>query len=465
MQNVPKIVRERLQAGTPVAGHPDANLLTAFAERSLPDRERAAVLEHLARCGDCRDVLALASPTSEAVQTVITPARRGWLTWPVLRWGLVAAGGIVVVSLGILQYQRHLAPATMVARQTQPEAVATNLQTQPATPSPAAVPAEKQEQAAAGAGSAGKTGPEFAEHKLIARAEAPLASVQEPKVVGGAASGAVHGQLLHGPQMPTQWQQQSARAQVSVPAAPSATAKQQAADMAARIPSAAETVEVQAAGGAAPVGTETRNKESQLQAEAGQPQPELDFSARAVGKAKPAVNPEAAAAAPMSTLARSASQGTTGANAAPMLRWTISPAGGLQRSFDQGNTWQDVNVNAGPVPTASFTSVEVVAKAAPTPAKDNYADKKALKAAPAALIFRAVAAIGPQVWAGGSNGALYHSPDAGGHWTQVVPTADGALLSGDIVGLEFSDPQHGKVTTSTAEVWITTDAGQTWQKQ
>jgi len=124
-------------------------------------------------------------------------------------------------------------------------------------------------------------------------------------------------------------------------------------------------------------------------------------------------------------------------------------------------------VNAGPMPASSFSSVEVVAKAAPAPApaRDNYSDKKALKAVPAPLIFRAVAAIGPEVWAGGSNAALYHSPDAGSHWIQVVPSADGAILSGDVVALEFSDPQHGKVTTSTAEVWITTDAGQTWQKQ
>ena len=56
MQNVPKIVRERLKAGAPAAQHPDANALTAFAERLLPERERALVFDHLARCGDCRDI-------------------------------------------------------------------------------------------------------------------------------------------------------------------------------------------------------------------------------------------------------------------------------------------------------------------------------------------------------------------------------------------------------------------------
>jgi len=50
MESVPKIVRDRLQAVPPAANHPDADLLAAFAEQSLPSDERASVLEHLARC-------------------------------------------------------------------------------------------------------------------------------------------------------------------------------------------------------------------------------------------------------------------------------------------------------------------------------------------------------------------------------------------------------------------------------
>jgi hypothetical protein len=146
--------------------------------------------------------------------------------------------------------------------------------------------------------------------------------------------------------------------------------------------------------------------------------------------------------------------------ASRLPRWTITSAGGLARSFDQGKTWQDVDVNASPTPAAGFVSYET-AKAAP--AKEDY--KKALKAAAAPVIFRAVAALGPEVWAGGSNGALYHSVDAGGHWTPVVPSSVGTILSGDILVLDFSDAQHGKVRTSTSEVWITSDGGQTWQKQ
>ena len=158
-------------------------------------------------------------------------------------------------------------------------------------------------------------------------------------------------------------------------------------------------------------------------------------------------------------------------SAALIPRWTIGAAGSLQRSFDQGNTWQTVDVNANPS-SFSFTgdtSVEIVAKtsrakAAKETANEKDADK-AHKQVAAPLTFRAVAAAGADVWAGGSAGALYHSLDAGNHWTRITPAASGATLTGDVISLEFPDPQHGKVSTSTSEIWTTSDDGQTWQKQ
>jgi hypothetical protein len=80
MQDVPKIVEARLQrAGHASAEiHPDADLLTAFAEQSLGESERGQVMEHLARCGDCRDVVALALPAIEdAAVPLASPDARG----------------------------------------------------------------------------------------------------------------------------------------------------------------------------------------------------------------------------------------------------------------------------------------------------------------------------------------------------------------------------------------------------
>src|ERR1700689_830135 len=126
MQNVPKIVRERLKAATPAVNHPDADVLTAFAEHSLPVLERDHVLEHLARCGDCREVVALALPATEAVALAgsDSTARRGWLSWPVLRWGIVAAGILAVTSVGILQYRQRRQEKTLVATSLMSQATA-----------------------------------------------------------------------------------------------------------------------------------------------------------------------------------------------------------------------------------------------------------------------------------------------------------------------------------------------------
>ena len=66
MHEPPKIALARLKANPqpsgnapgalPSGSHPDANLLAAFVEKSLTERERLQVLEHLAACADCREV-------------------------------------------------------------------------------------------------------------------------------------------------------------------------------------------------------------------------------------------------------------------------------------------------------------------------------------------------------------------------------------------------------------------------
>src|SRR5260221_13766211 len=72
MTDVPKIVHDRLRAALPsriLPGgaepeqvHPDADELTAFAEQALSATEREGLLQHLALCGDCREVVAVALP-------------------------------------------------------------------------------------------------------------------------------------------------------------------------------------------------------------------------------------------------------------------------------------------------------------------------------------------------------------------------------------------------------------------
>jgi len=69
MTELPNVVRERLKAA-PAGLHPDPNLLTAFAEQALSDREAPQVLDHLSRCADCRDVVVLATPATQSAAVV-----------------------------------------------------------------------------------------------------------------------------------------------------------------------------------------------------------------------------------------------------------------------------------------------------------------------------------------------------------------------------------------------------------
>jgi len=137
--------------------------------------------------------------------------------------------------------------------------------------------------------------------------------------------------------------------------------------------------------------------------------------------------PAAAPATPFSAAAKSAPAARTNlSDVTGTPRWALSSDGSVQRSVDSGATWQSIRVADG-------------------------------------QSFLAIAALGQNVWLGGTNGTLYHSADAGNHWAQVKPSADGETLSEDILGVEFSDPQHGKVTTSS-NAWTTDDGGTSWQK-
>lgn len=83
--------------------HPDAEMLTAFAEQLVNERERAEILTHLSGCSRCREVVFLArvaieaeEPASQAVKVSKINTARGWFAGWRLAWvPMTALAGIV----------------------------------------------------------------------------------------------------------------------------------------------------------------------------------------------------------------------------------------------------------------------------------------------------------------------------------------------------------------------------------
>jgi photosystem II stability/assembly factor-like uncharacterized protein len=407
-----------MKASPSVSQHPDAEVLTAFSEQSLRQHERALVMEHLSACRDCREILALALPAVEGSQqdlALVVP-RRSWLSVPVLRWGVVTAGVAVLASAGFLHY-----------RQGRPEGASPALVARSVGAKPemteSSRPPSRAPKTASGSGFDADTKPSR-QAKKMAMAEPPqdlpssLGKVKSVPAMAKRAPAAVSG----------------AQAVASVPSGEAFVAKKQNS-----------------------FATQNQRRDALQNRATEQNTSDEDDSERlVVGKAKAPVAPETGSAGkvtPNPAAPSAAESAIAAALPLPPTQWTTSSAGHLQRSFDGGKSWQDVDVRATPGLDANLA---VTGK-----------DKNELKGtAPSysSARFRAVFAAGNDVWAGGSGGVLFHSSDGGDTWARVIPSVGGVVLTADITAVEFADSQYGKITTAAGEIWATADCGQSWQK-
>jgi len=478
MENVPKIVQARLQRTTreAVEAHPDADLLTAFAEQSLGESERQQVMGHVARCGECREVVALALPASESVfvPSGVRASRGDWLSWPVLRWGVVAAGIVLVASVGILQHkQRTQQNAALVSSPVrQQEKVSTALpssrssaqmqaraiipQAREKTPQAPTRRDFSSQSAVAADQSSQSLNAIFPSPQPMNRAGVPGAGIGSGS--GGGIAGGVFrpnsgsGAMLAG-------REHSAPAEngaLALPPESKESLSVSSPSPAAQASAAAPTHQVTVSGASQVVEVQAESAQISTQDQAGgqraqnqtivppQTQPLNNLDVVRAKDSVPLQTESSVVFAPTVSTPQTSLQKAL--RSSP--RWGISSSGGLQRSYDAGTTWEDVNVS-------------------PAESRDEYQAKKIWKKerAKPVVVFRAVAAFGPEVWAGGSGAMLYHSLDSGNHWARIVPSEANASLTGDIVGVEFSDAQHGRIGSSAGEVWTTGDDGQTWHKQ
>jgi hypothetical protein len=465
MTEVPKIVYDRLRAARPqralpdragpAQAHPEADLLTAFAEQALSATERDGVLDHLALCGDCREAIALALPAADMVAAPIATeteavratsirakSERNFLTafaWPGLRWAALAAGVAVAASV-LLMHPGKLNQATL-SSVNRPVAT-TALPASAPQIAPPSVPASSipsssvasspTDQSAISVRTSARTNEarpnsEMRPFKKLNAGEAVTPSLQ-----------AERGMLL------AENKDKSAQAGKWA-AAPSAGALALDASTSRR---ATETVEVSGAAAAVEVA----------------PSPDDTLMARnetpAIEKAKPALQepalpekemkvngqqntqaavvsglakPQARAMMSSAKLASPVSQ-----SLAHRVTWVIT-GGILQRSPDSGQSWQD-----------------------------------ALRADHPLLCY---ASHDEDVWAGGLAGTLFHSADGGVTWVQVQPSIKAQQLSSDVTHIDVRGNVRGDVhggvrgpaeivlSTSTGEIWSSADGGKTWEKK
>jgi hypothetical protein len=455
MTEVPKIVYDRLRAALPEQAHPDADLLTAFAEQALSAAEREGVLQHLALCEDCRDLVALALPAADitptrtadenGVRTTVSQVgsrapRKLSLAWPTLRWAALAAGAVVAAAV-LLVHPGKLNQATPPSANQQ---VAT-----------AAPPASSPKIASSSVPSSSVPSPPIATSPTDQSAFLAKTDEAQPKSELQLFKKLKAGQVV----MPSP-QAESGRlladnkkdsGQADKLSAPAERTR--AFDYDTRSsPAATETVEV--SGATAAVSREP-SAENALVARNETPRND----APAIEKAKPALQEmegseeqkaqAAAVPGPAKSLARNVMSTVKLASPASPTQahnvtWAIT-GGVLQRSVDSGQNWQDA----------------------------LHADHPLL----------CYASRDEDVWAGGQAGTLFHSANSGVTWAQVQPSVKARQLSSDITHIEVRNnevrneelrrdlryhvrrPGEIVLSTSNNEIWSSADGGKTWAKK
>ena len=430
MIEVPKIVHDRLQTDLPAQAesaksHPEADLLTAFAEQALSTPERDVVLAHLALCENCREVVALALPAADlasASNTVgkdmdpnrvnlsgaLSPHKVG-LFGSAMRWAAVVAAVVVVASVMLIRPGKLNGPTTV--------AVNPQVATLPSTSSTVATPAESQSSRLSASDDQLNNDRSRAASAMFKKRAAPTERATSETLLA------------------SNRKDQSGTSPMSL--ASNARPRQGA----VAVPTTNEAVEVSGASVAAEKQATDANNllalndsppiekaKPALQLPSLQEPSSQDQDAFAVKQGAS----EAGGAAPLAKTQNSKAfyaaklSSATGHAFAGNSTWMIK-TGILQRSLDNGLNWQEALRADHPL--------------------SCYLNR------------------GNDIWAGGQGGTLFHSADGGLTWSRVQPSMGSLTLTSDITSIAATDASVIEVSTSTSERWTTLDGGKSWARK
>lgn len=407
-QEIPKPLRKALARQTPGEVHPSPDVLTAFVERTLPPAEGEVVTHHLAQCTECREIVFLASNAAE--DEVREKIERELV--PAAAFARVAA---------VPAYETH-AMLGMARAQTSRPRWTSRMRWAASVAAAVVLVSGGVVLQLTRAGSGHKPAPVT----VASNRPSPAVSPVVPSVLPNAPTKNSQ-EASAKPPVPEALAKASPRPMMNmqtkkVPAETTAADKpgNKASDLLTFAPAAAPAAQAKASpatGGIAVLGLshaavpDVRQKSSLVESESEQ-KSDSGQSAQLQQRASASFGKSRASLYAMAP--------------APPL-WRIGPNGQLERSLAP-NQWT-----------------------------------RALADQP--ITFRAVGVIGSQVWAGGNDGALFHSSDGGEHWTKVSLPANSNVGPGAIVSIHFDDPLHGVITSDAGTRWATTDGGVTWATQ
>ena len=453
MPELSNLIRQRLGATKAPVTHPDADLISAYAEGGLQAHERAELTRHLAVCAGCRELLALSLPEAAvAPEPGLALRARARFSNSYLRIAASLAMILIVALLLLKRPHQQVSPAESalndVAQNSPQRVPAVTNEAVPTTVTPPNFAASTEERA-----------PVAPQRRMArVREEAPSQEARVTKIrpaaqtveVANAAISQdyINSQMLAHQLFLTDQAQRPVQDLPSAPA-PALTRDQKKMFMAGGVAGGDfsgipfESIQRQTqttsavsifrdpshhgfsiAGTISRVGNELRLKRPMVQIT---PQ-----NANRYAMFKPV--PEGSAGAEIASTASSAenlkqSPAFTGLAMAPAARahsqmflWRIVQ-GKLLKSSDMSN-WIE-----------AYPATEGVD-------------------------FTVVRSAGPDVWAGGNNAALVHSTDSGATWQRIVL---GASATGAITNIEVGgNGTNVQVTSSSGQSWASQDGGRTW---
>lgn len=467
MPELSQLVRQRLASRGTAGNHPDADTLTAYTEQLLSSGERRQVLEHIAACAKCREIVALSLPdeVESLPATAVAAPRRGWRWKPAL--GLaVSLATLALATTLILELPRKPAPPDSVRQSAAPANTAEADKTAPPTTQPEAAtagritansPVASSKTTAAASATRANTANKDASARA-ATAAPPVVSANEVPAKRSS-SPVVEARLNErdyvNKQMFDAGQQGNSDAVPSVAEIPSAPLPRLAVQsqfpppLSSNAPLTFADLPPQVQNGKVVRSRQFSNLPNNHFGIGLIPNlPALGRKAETLARRSLAIQPGA-----LSHSAMESNNLNPSREAQPVDSVAAKEAPG--GDLDESSAFSPHALAGAAAPAAAWkvTGGSLMKSTDATTWNAGYG--------PADIEFTFVAARGANVWAGGANAALVHSTNNGISWERVTL---GASATGSVTSIEFG-PANVHVKSSSGQEWFSQDAGKTWSME